>query len=121
MILPHRAVLIQDEWVAGKNEVHVEWQMLTRAEVAAGERSLTLRQDGKTMTLEILEPEQVDVDVRDVSAPANPHDAANPGVRQIRLRTTTAAGGSGRFRVLAFFDGEAPSPASPPLTPLENW
>jgi hypothetical protein len=119
--LHHGCVLVQDEWVAGKDNVKVDWQMLTRAEVIPGNDSLTLLQDGKKMTLKILDPGSVKVEVLDVSEPASPHDAANPGVRQIRIRTSTQAGAGGMFRLLAIPGSHSIAPEIPPLIPLGKW
>ncbi|MEI9998869.1 MAG: hypothetical protein WDO13_06730 [Verrucomicrobiota bacterium] len=75
--------------------------MLTRAQIEVDGRGLRLRQDGRALTLSILAPEDLRVEVRDVSKPAQPYDVPNPGVSKIVLHTRTAAGTRGRLRVLA--------------------
>ena len=99
----HHGVLIQDEWRTGAKEVEAEWLMLTRAQVSVKDQTVLLQQDGKQLTLHLVGPEPVCVEVRDVSKPVREYDAPNPGVSQIRLSTKTPAHASGMFRVFAAF------------------
>jgi hypothetical protein len=117
----NRGVLIQDEWATGEHDVEAEWQMLTQAQVIVNQQTLLLLQKGRQLTLHLIGPEPVHIEVRDASKPARPYDAPNPGVSQIRLSLRTAAHSNGMFRVLAV-PGSASTPRHfPPLTPLSEW
>ena len=101
MMLENRAVLFQDEWDAGEISTRATWQMLTYAEVEAGDGSIRLTQSGKSLVLNILEPAGAQVLVSDMSAPVRPYDAENPGLKRIQISQSTASHESGRFRIIA--------------------
>jgi oligo-alginate lyase len=118
---PDRCVLIQDEWTAGAKSVEVTWQFLTEAKTATvGKGEITLEQAGQRLVLRVLTPADAQLAVEDVSAPRADYDAANPNLKRITLRTRTAAGATGGFRVLAV-PGSVTSPVVPPLTSLADW
>ena len=112
MMLENRAILFQDEWVAGERPTRATWQMVTDAEVEAGDGWIRLDQDGKSLILKILEPEGSQVVISDMSAPVRPYDAENPGLKRIQISQSTGARMRGRFRILA-----APGTAQPAAIP----
>jgi len=101
MMLENRAILFHDEWLAGDRPTRATWQMLTHAEVDAGDGWIRLDQDGKSLILKILEPEGSRVVISDMSAPVRPYDAENPGLKRIQISQSTGARMHGRFRILA--------------------
>ncbi|HEY0947204.1 MAG TPA: heparinase II/III family protein [Opitutaceae bacterium] len=110
-LLTDRNVLVQDEWVAGEKPVAVAWQWLTQADAVVEGRDVTLRQSGQALRLRVLSPAEAKISVEDVSAPRQPYDAPNPGLRRVVVTTSTPAGASGRVQVLAI---PSPGPAEVP-------
>lgn len=123
-LLPDRAVLIQDEWTAGPQAVEATWQMLTQADKVeiVGPGEVRLEQAGKALTLRVLAPQvgALRIAVEDVSAPRQPYDAPNPGLKRITLTTRTAAGERGTFKVDAL-PGSVSGTKNPENLPLSQW
>ena len=118
---PDRCVLIQDEWKAGAKSVEATWQFLTEAtNVTVEKGEIVLEQAGQRLVLRVLSPADAQLAVEDVSTPRADYDVANPNLKRITLRTRTAAGATGGFRVLAV-PGSVASPVVPSLTPLADW
>ncbi|GAB4250712.1 MAG: hypothetical protein Kow00109_26580 [Acidobacteriota bacterium] len=121
-LLPAGAVLIQDELEAPEAGT-IRWQMLTRAAVRrVSGRLVVLASGGKTLELTILDPPEAQWEVTDVSKPAHPWDAPNPGTQRISF-TVAGAGRDGlTLRVLARPGSSPPiDPGDVPGTPLEQW
>ena len=116
MMLENRAILFQDEWVAGDRPTRATWQMVTHADVEAGSGWIRLDQDGKSLILKILEPAGSQVVISDMSAPVRPYDAENPGLKRIQISQSTGARARGRFRILA--TPRTAQPAAIPDFPL---
>ena len=119
-VLNNSSVLFQDEWTAGEKPVDVTWQMLTRAKVSVVPGGIKLEQDGKSLTLRILESDTATVEVRDVKDLQKAFDAENPGVQRIVIGTNTESDRQGRFRILAI-PGSSSAGAAPDLEKLKNW
>jgi len=120
MLLPNRALLFQDEWTTGEKPVDVAWQMLTRANVTVLLGKILLDQEGKTLTIEILEPLCPTVEVTTAQKLQKPFDADNLGVQRIVVRTSTAAMSGGGFRILAV-PGSAVHAVPPEARKLQDW
>ncbi len=120
MLLKDKSVLFQDEWTTAAKPVDVTWQMLTHAKVTVIPGSIRLEQEGQSLTLRILEPENSTVEVQEVKALQKPFDAENPGVQRIVIRAKSGAESQGRFRILAI-PGSAGQGAAPDLEKLGNW
>ena len=120
LLLPDKAVLFQDEWTAGDKPADAAWQMLTRARVTVLPGKILLEQGGKTLTLEIQEPADAKVEVGSAQDLQKPFDADNPGVTRIAVKTKTAAGASGSFRILAA-PGSAAKSTPPAPRKLMDW
>ncbi len=120
VLLPSRAVLFQDEWTAGAEAVDVSWQWITKAAVQVRPGEIELTQNGKRLTLRLLAPADVRVEVRPAQDLQQWADADNPGVKRIDLKTRTAAGETGSFRVLAV-PGSCPGTEAPALKPLRDF
>ncbi|MEZ0295210.1 MAG: heparinase II/III family protein [Candidatus Methylacidiphilales bacterium] len=117
-MLDGKAFLIQDEWktlpAGGEDSapVTVDWQMLTLAEkatVSDDKRSVVLTKKGKTLTLCVLSPEKLEIQVQDAEKPRQPYDAQNPGAKMVILRTVTDPGMEGHFTVLAVPGSSGPA------------
>ncbi len=118
--LDERALLIQDEWTAGATPVEAAFQWITDAVVQVDGSRITLTRNGKSLRLEILEPAGAEIEVVDTGTLLQWFDEPNPGVQRISIRTTTAVGIPGRFRVLAV-PGSSGDYAAPVVRPLEEW
>jgi hypothetical protein len=91
-------VSIEDEWRARPDTARVTWQWLTDADAKIEGRDVLLRRDGATLRLRTIDGAEASTEIDDVSAPARPYDAQNPGLRRIRIVVPAAAG---RLRVVA--------------------
>ena len=114
-------VLLQDEWTAHAGEdLHVSWQMLTRASVTVAGRDIHLAQAGKHFHLRIEEPADATVEVLDVSAPAHFYDVPNRGLSKIVVRVRARAGSHGTLLITGTSAEAAASPRVL-LLPLADW
>jgi hypothetical protein len=88
------AVLIADELRGLPPATPVRWQLATRAAVSLAGRTATLRQDGRTLTVEVLAPASAAFQVQPASAPAHDYNAPNPGVQLLSLTAPAPADGA---------------------------
>lgn len=88
------AVLIADELRGLAPATPVRWQLATRAAVGLAGRTATLRQDGRTLTVEVLAPMSAAFQVQPASAPADDYNAPNPGVQLLTLTVPAPADGA---------------------------
>jgi hypothetical protein len=95
-----RRVLIADELRGLAPASPVRWQMATRAKVSLDGRIATLRQDGRTLTVEVLAPATAAFQVQPASAPADDYNAPNPGVQLLSLTVPAPADGALALQVL---------------------
>ena len=107
-----RDVLIQDE-IDGAGSSTVVWQMATRAQVTFAGRAVVLRQNGRFVTVRVLEPETAVLRADVAVAPA---PQAQPDV--VLIRVVLPAGAPTQRVVVWFSTGDRPPP---PVTPLEEW
>lgn len=120
MFLENRALLLQDEWVAGDTAVTVSWQFLTTAQVDCQPDNLTLTEGSKRLVLQLLEPAELEIRVIEADSIQEPYDAINLHTRRITITLCTGAGLPGRLRILAV--PEAACGILPPLPlPLLDW
>jgi hypothetical protein len=61
----------------------------------------SLRQDGKTLEVRVESSVRFTSEIEDVSAPRNPQDSPNPGLKRIVIRLKTAAQSDGNLAVRA--------------------
>ena len=120
MLLPDKTVLFQDEWTAADKPVDAAWQMLTRAKVTVLPGEIRLEQNGKALTLQILEPAHATVEVKSAQELQKPFDTDNPGVQRIVIKTKTEASGTGNFCILAVPEASRAIKA-PAFQKLEAW
>jgi hypothetical protein len=99
-------VTIEDEWLTGDEATEVAWQWLTRANVEMNREGATLRQEGRTLRLRVVEPASGwTLAVEETSKLMRAHDTPDPELRRIVLRTKTAAHAEGRIVVVAELEG----------------
>ncbi len=118
-----RTVWIQDEWTAKDDPLEVTFNWLTRAKISVQKETVTLRQQGKTLVLQVVEPAGARIEVEDVSKPRKPFDEANRGMNRIVIHTRTPADGQGRIAILVT-PGEAAVEkpgVGTAVTPLDSW
>lgn len=100
MLYPDRSFSIADEWVTKAAATEESFQWLTRATVTKTGDGLLLQQAGKYLRIKIEQPaspNDLTVEVQDVSAAKNPQDSPNPGVSRIIIKTKTSANSSGKL------------------------
>jgi hypothetical protein len=94
------AVHIEDELEALDHTTSVRWAMATRAEaITLAGNTATLKQDGKSVALQVHAPDPVTLTLLDVETPPAEHDAKNPGVKMITFAIALPAGGKERVDV----------------------
>jgi hypothetical protein len=114
-LLDRRQVLIQDELDLSRTS-DISWGFHTCANVRISGSTATLRQNDKTMTVQILSPAQARFDVTEIRLPSPQQPIENTRKLYIRLpdmkRPTTIA--------VLFTPGEEPARA-PSIEPLSQW
>ena len=112
-LIDGRDVLIQDE-LDGAAGADVVWQMFTRAQVTLEGRTAVLRQNGRVMTLRVIEP--ATALLRTGRADAPPPQAAQPEVTGLRI---LLAERRPRARIVVWLStGDRQAPA---VIPLDDW
>jgi hypothetical protein len=81
-ILPDKRGVIQDEFVA-MNASKVRWAMLTETEVSINESTAILTQNGKKLTVSVLEPTNAILHIFQSDPPPWELDTPNPGTQMI--------------------------------------
>lgn len=114
-MIDRRQVQLQDEIELSQTS-EIVWAFHTPAEASAHGDTLTLRQNGKTMTVTLQSPQNARWEVQPVrlNAPQKPAE----GISKVIIRIT---GARGRVRITTLFTpGETP-PAEGKLVPLDRW
>ncbi len=111
-LIDGRDVLIQDE-IEGAGTAAIVWQMATRAQVTILGRVAVLRQNGRSATLQVVEPAGAKLlaDAAVIPAPQAPSDV-------VIVRLVLPPGEASLRAVVWFTTGDRPAPA---VTPLEAW
>ncbi len=118
-ILDSNKVLIQDELTTHDQDTQVRWGMLTEANLKIEGSSAQLMQDGKSMHLYILEPENATWQEFDTENPPNSWDVENPGTRMVGFYADLEPGNNHTLRVLLSPD-EIQQDTYPSRS-LRNW
>ena len=101
-------VLVQDELRALDRATSVRWGMLTRAKVERLHGAdAELMRGGKKLTLRVLSPEGVELQVFDTATPKAAHDTPNKGTRMVGFVHGLEPGASARLVVALIPDGAA--------------
>jgi hypothetical protein len=108
-----RDVLIQDE-IDGAAGADVVWQMLTRATITLAGPRAVLRQNGKVMTVRVLEP--ADALLRTGPAAAPSPEAQQPEVTVLRILLPERRASA---RIVVWISSADRTP--PATTPLSQW
>lgn len=97
---PDRSVLIQDEIEALDRGTTVRWGMVTRAEVKRlGGGAALLTRSGQRLTLRVLAPAGVKLEIYETARPPAPYDHPNRGTRMIGFKVQLAASARQRLTV----------------------
>ncbi|MBS0664390.1 MAG: heparinase II/III family protein [Verrucomicrobia bacterium] len=118
-VLPDRRVLVQDELRGLTPGARVRWAMATRAEVSCTGGTATLRQEGQTLQVQLLDSPAADFTAAPADPPADGFNAPNPGVSLLTATFTATADGS--LRVAVVLAPGARAGAAPRLVPLASW
>jgi hypothetical protein len=108
---------VQDELVLRDEPVEVVWGMVTEADVELEGARAILRQDGKTLTAEILSPEEAAFEVISTTPP--PPQDQNEGTCKLAVRLSPH-GESLRIAVL-LTPGSSATQEAPEVVPLDQW
>lgn len=111
--------LIRDELQALGKETKVRWGMATKAEVTLdNDRQATLKQDGETLTLQVLTPADAKLELYEMENPPADFDAKNPGVKMIGFTATLPADSEEDFTIVMTPGAQ---PATLETTALRDW
>lgn len=115
-----KSILVQDHIENLEQKTSVRWGMATHAKITINKNNTaTLNQQGQTITLTVLSPENATLSVLDIEKPPREYDAENPNTRMIAFETELAPAAK---ETLAVFIQPAEDPAAPPpMTPLADW
>ena len=115
-----RSVLVQDDLKTLDHETTVRWGMATQAEVTISQGDCaTLEQDGRTLTLRILSPEDGTLTIYDMESPPQSYDAKNPNTRMVGFEVGIEASSSKRLAV--FLESGEAEGGPPAIGPLDDW
>jgi hypothetical protein len=122
-MLDRKRVLVQDDVSGLAPGLPLTWRMLTAAQVTVDyARSATLRQDGRTLRIEVLAPNSARLTARH-AAPPTPVENQNKGITVIEA-STAASDQERDVRIAVLLspvgDRWAPMPA-PEIVPLDHW
>lgn len=119
-LLPDRGFVVRDELHGLAPGESVRWQIATRAQVELHDDTAVLRQNGRALTLRLLD---APAGAKFAAAPAEPPDdgynARNPGVTLVSVTFTPATDANAVVNV-QFSPSEAPG-QPPALHPLAEW
>jgi hypothetical protein len=92
--------------------------MMTRADVeVTGDRTATLRRDGRTLQFHVQAPDGVQVETYATPSPAD-YEPSNPDAQLVGFTTTLEAGAEARLVVMLSPGGDR---SAPTITPLADW
>ena len=120
-LLDRSRVLVQDEVEKPTSATPLTWQMLTGARVALDGRKANLTQNGRTLRVEILAPENARFSTKPARPPTN-LEAQNEGITILSTHIETVQGRDAQVAVLLTPVGEKwPQLPPPALRPLDEW
>ncbi len=118
--LAGEAAVVQDELLGSAAAVRVRWAMVTRAAVTATGSQAQLSLQGRTFTVQVLEPAGAVVEARPLDPPPAAWDAPNPGITLVGFHTEVPPGAKVRLRVALIPQGVALDQDLPPGD-LATW
>lgn len=120
VLQPDRTVRVQDEFTALGKPTTVRWAMVTRADAHVdGAGRATLKQEGKTLHLRVLEPAGMTWRIYPTDPPPAPTDARNEGTRLIGFEVLVPAGTEQRLVVQ--LEPATAAASDLPVQPLAAW
>ncbi len=93
-VLDDGSVLLRDELLGLSPGVNVRWQLPTRAQVLLREQRAELRQDGQSLSVQVLEPASATWAALSAEQPQPAYNAANPGVSLLVVDVAAPANGA---------------------------
>jgi hypothetical protein len=114
-------VRIQDEVVTLDKKSTVRWGMTTRARVSLVDATTsTLKQGGKEITLTVISPKNVTLQVVSVELPLPDYNVENPNTRRIEFNVPVPA--SSEETIIVEMSGAARTTEQfPVVSPLSQW
>jgi hypothetical protein len=113
-------VVVRDEIETRPTEATVRWTMLSPASVTLiGSNKAVLTKDGKTLTLEVMEPARVELKTWPTE-PTHDYDAPNPGSVLMGFEVKLPPNSRTAISV-SLVPGSAAKPAVKPVAPLAQW
>jgi hypothetical protein len=91
--------IIRDEIETLDKTTMVRWNMVTFSSVVLGDKEATLTDDGKTLYLKVLGPDNIEMKTWS-TAPPNNYDAANPGTIMVGFECEVPANTSQAIEVI---------------------
>lgn len=82
----NHSVLIEDQLKINENTKNITWGMMTIANIQPIENGVILTQDGKTLKLSVLEPNDVNVSVISLDPPPMKIDKTITGLKRIEIQ-----------------------------------
>lgn len=98
-IIQEKYVIVQDELKTQDHNTKIRWTMLTTAHVTLQEKGATLIEDGKTLQLNVIGPDELQMKTWSTT-PTTDYDAPNPGTTLLGFEYEMPANSSQRFQVL---------------------
>ncbi len=115
-----KSVIVQDEITAPNKDITVRWGFITKADAELeGDSIAVLRQNGKTMTVKVIEGADVKLEIYNTEKPKKPYDEANPGTCMVGFTVKLKADSENTFAV-QFVPGSARE-TEYDLKPLNEW
>lgn len=115
-----RGFIVRDEISGLAPAKSVRWQIVTRAQVELRGDTAVLRQNGRALTLRLLDaPAGAKFAAEPAQPPADGFNARNPGVTLVHLTFTPL--GSPDASVTVQFSPGPPAGNSPAVRPLADW
>lgn len=111
--------IIRDEIETLDKSTRVRWNMVTLSHVELGNKEATLTDDGKTLYLKVLGPDNIEMKTWS-TAPTNNYDAENPGTIMVGFECKLPANTKETFEVL-LVPGKAKESADFLNVKLEEW
>jgi hypothetical protein len=82
----NKSILIEDRFEINDSTKNITWGLMTLADVNADSDGAILKQDGKTLKMTILEPEDLKISLISLDPPPMETDKTIPHLKRIELR-----------------------------------
>jgi hypothetical protein len=82
----NQSILVEDRFEINDSTKNITWGLMTMADVNANDQGATLKQDGKTLKMTILEPSGMKISVISLDPPPMEIDKTMKGLKRIEIR-----------------------------------